>query len=66
MQKPQQKFKIGERVKDTFSGKIGTIKSIIWDEGDAYNRAKWAYSIDSLGWFFIGEGELRLLSEREK
>lgn len=66
MQKPPQKFKIGERVKDTFSGKIGTISSIVWYEGDTCNKAEWAYSIDSLGWYFIGESELQLLSEREK
>lgn len=58
MQQPEQKFKIGDRLRDTYNGKTGTVSAIYWSEGDADNKAEWAYSLDSLGWLFIGESDL--------
>lgn len=59
----EQKFKIGDRVRDTYNNKTGTVSAIFWSEGDAHNKAEWAYSIDSIGWLFIGESDLELLGE---
>lgn len=55
-----QKFKIGDRVRDTYTGKVGNVTSSAWIEEDFldHNKAEWAYSIDSLGRLFIGESEL--------
>nr|DAY73657.1 MAG TPA: hypothetical protein [Caudoviricetes sp.] len=58
MTKPEQKFKIGDRVRDTYHGKEGNVTAIFWSEGDEYNKAEWAYSTDCLGWLFIGESDL--------
>lgn len=59
----QQKFKIGDRVRDTYNGKTGTVSAIYWSEGDSHNPAQWAYSIDYLAWLFIGESDLELIRE---
>lgn len=49
---PKQKFEIGEKVRDTYRDKHGTISAISWFEGDCLNPAEWFYSIDHLGYFF--------------
>lgn len=56
-----QKFKIGDRVRDTFSGKEGVVSAIFWSEGDEHNKAEWAYSYDHIGWLFVGESDLTLV-----
>lgn len=61
MVNPEQKFKIGDRVYDNFSEKEGVVSAIFWSEGDADNKAEWSYSIDKMGWLFIGESDLTLL-----
>ena len=53
-----QKFKIGDRVRDTFTGKEGVVSAIFWSEGDEHNKAEWAYSYDHIGWLFVGESDL--------
>lgn len=55
---PEQKFKIGDVVRDIRNGKVAPITAIHWSEGDKWNKAEWAYSIDRMGWLFIGESEL--------
>lgn len=54
----EQKFKIGDRVADIHTGKVGYVTAILWSGGDEYNKAEWAYSIDKMGWFFLGESDL--------
>lgn len=56
------KFKIGDVVRDTMSGKERPITAMYWSEGDEHNVAEWAYSIDSLGWLFIGESDLEAVN----
>ena len=56
-----QKFKIGDRVQDTYHGKEGNVSAIFWSEGDEHNAPEWAYSLDSFGWLFIGESDLVLV-----
>lgn len=60
MEKPEQKFKIGDRVADIHTGKVGYVTAILWSESDFldHNKAEWAYSIDTMGWFFLGESDL--------
>lgn len=58
MQKPEPKFKVGDVVRDTYADKIGKITTLYWSEGDAANVPEWAYSIDKMGWYFIGESDL--------
>ncbi len=58
MGKPSPKFKIGQVVRDTHSGKVSPISALYWSEGDEYNKAEWAYSIDHIGWLFVGESDL--------
>ncbi|AKJ73522.1 putative integrase [Salmonella phage 40] len=55
---PEPKFKVGDIVRDTNTGKVKAISALYWSEGDQYNKAEWAYSIDHLGWLFIGESDL--------
>jgi phosphoglycolate phosphatase-like HAD superfamily hydrolase len=47
--KPEQKFKVGDRVADIHTGKVGNITAIHWSEGDKHNPAEWAYSMDKMG-----------------
>lgn len=54
----QPKFKIGELVRDLNTGKVSPVTALYWYEGDQYNQAEWSYSIDHLGWLFIGESDL--------
>lgn len=61
MQQTTPKFKIGDVVRDTCSGKVAPVSALCWSEGDDYNKAEWAYSIDSMGWLFIGESDLELV-----
>ena len=61
MQQTTPKFKIGDTVRDTDSGKVAPISAMYWSEGDDYNKAEWAYSIDHMGWLFIGESDLELV-----
>jgi hypothetical protein len=61
MQRPTPKFEIGDRVRDTYNGKTGVITTLYWSEGDEYNEPEWAYSIDAIGWLFIGESDLSLI-----
>ena len=56
-----QKFKIGDRVRDTFTGKEGVVSAIFWSEGDEHNKAEWSYSYDHIGWLFVGESDLTLV-----
>lgn len=58
MQQTTPKFKIGDVVRDTVSGKTAPVSDLYWSEGNADNKAEWAYSIDHLGWRFIGESDL--------
>ena len=58
MVRPEPKFKVGKIVKDTWSGKIGPISTMYFSEGDEYNKAEWAYSIDHIGWLFHLESDL--------
>lgn len=58
MEKPEQKFKVGDRVADIHTGKVGNITATYWSEGDKHNPAEWAYSMDKMGWLFIGESDL--------
>lgn len=61
MVNPEQKFKIGDLVRDTYHGKEGHVTAIFWSEGDEHNKAEWAYPVDRFGWLFIGESELELV-----
>ncbi len=58
MVKPEQKYKIDDVLRDRHTGKAGQVTAVYWSEGDAYNKAEWAYSIDHMGWRFIGESDL--------
>lgn len=60
MQQTTPKFKIGDVVRDKDTGRVAPVSALYWSEGDDYNKAEWAYSIDSLGWRFIGESDLVL------
>ena len=61
MQQTTPKFRIGDVVRDTCSGKVAPVSALYWSEGDDYNKAEWAYSIDHMGWLFIGESDLELV-----
>lgn len=61
MQQTTPKFKIGDVVRDKDTGKVKPISAMHWSEGDDYNKAEWAYSIDHMGWRFIGESDLELV-----
>jgi len=58
-----QKFKVGDVVRDTYTDKIGKITTLYWSKGDENNVAEWAYSIDKMGWLFIGASDLELVKE---
>ncbi len=58
---PEQKFKIGDFVRDIFNGNTGTVNAIFWSEGNEHNKPEWAYSYDDLGWRFVKESELELV-----
>lgn len=60
MEQPVAKFKLGDVVRDTVSGKTGPVSALYWSEGDEHNKAEWACSIDHLGWLFIGESDLEI------
>ncbi|WAK43732.1 putative integrase [Cronobacter phage EspYZU12] len=62
MQQPTPKFKIGDVVRDNNTGKVCPISALYWSEGDEHNQPEWAYSLDSLGWLFIGESDLEAVN----
>lgn len=63
MNKPTPKFEIGDRVRDTFQNKEGTITALYWSDGDHYNDPEWAYSLDPFGWLYVGESDLERVKE---
>lgn len=62
MARPEPKFKGGQVVKDTWSGKVGPISTMYFSEGDEDNKAEWAYSIDRIGWLFYPESGLEVVN----
>lgn len=55
MQEP--KFKIGDRLRDTLTGKSGIVSTLRLSE-DNNPKPVWCYSIDSIGWLFYYEEDL--------
>lgn len=56
MVRPEPKFKVGQTVQDTLSGRLKTITVAQYQAIDGI--AQWYYSFDSLGWYFYPENEL--------
>jgi len=60
---PNQKFKIGDWVMDTYSGKSGRVTAVNLSETDVDNEPNptWYYSVDKFGWLFVPETDLEAL-----
>ncbi len=57
------KYKLGDYVRDSYSGKSGAISTMNLSETDVDNlpNPTWYYSIDRLGWLFYPEDDLEAL-----
>lgn len=58
MQEP--KFKVGDLLHNTFTGKTGKVSALHLSETDVNNdpNPTWYYSIDHIGWLFDPEEDL--------
>lgn len=56
----EAKFKLGEAVRDNFTGRDGIVSVVDFDE----KEQTWYYSIDRMGWKFLPESDLESMETK--